>query len=292
MQSVETGDIPIKPDELANPDEVVAKLITGDVQPTKYTVAAGDCVSCIAKKFGISKQIIYDNNPWIKDDMIKIGDVMDLTVLQPTLSVKTVEHVVQNQEIQYDTEYVKDDSLRLGIIQPITPGKNGLKQVTFEITKVNGLMMEESLLHEDIIETPITAKAKKGTKVVLGEGTGKFAWPVVSPSISSTYGTRWGKLHKGIDITGNKNILAADNGKVKETGYKSDYGNYIIINHLNGYETLYGHLSKISTTKGKVVEKGEVIGTMGSTGDSTGVHLHFEIIKSGAVQNPLKFLTR
>jgi murein DD-endopeptidase MepM/ murein hydrolase activator NlpD len=292
MQSVETGDIPIKPEELAIPDEVVAKLITGDVQPTKYTVAAGDCVSCIAKKFGISKQIIYDNNPWIKDDMIKIGDVMDLTVLQPTLSVKTVEHVVQNQEIQYDTEYVKDDSLRLGVIQPITPGKNGLKQVTFEITKVNGLMMEESLLHEDIIETPITAKAKKGTKVVLGEGTGKFAWPVVSPSISSTYGTRWGKLHKGIDITGNKNILAADNGKVKETGYKSDYGNYIIINHLNGYETLYGHLSKISTSKGKVVEKGEVIGTMGSTGDSTGVHLHFEIIKSGAVQNPLKFLTR
>ena len=68
---------------------------------------------------------------------------------------------------------------------------------------------------------------------------------------------RWGKLHKGIDITGNKNIMAADNGKVMETGYKSDYGNYIIINHLNGYETLYGHLSKINTTAGTIVEKGD-----------------------------------
>ena len=93
--------------------------------------------------------------------------------------------------------------------------------------------------------------------MIKGEGTGKFAWPVISPSISSTFGFRWGKLHKGIDITGNRNIMAADNGKIVETGYKSDYGNYIIINHLNGYETLYGHLSQIIAKSGTIVEKGE-----------------------------------
>lgn len=292
IQTVKTEDVPIQPDQLNNPDEVITKLRTGNMQPTKYKVQQGDCVSCIAKKFGISKQFIYEKNTWIHDDMIKAGDELDLTVLKPTLSVKTLEHVAQNQEIQYDTEYVKDDSLRVGVVQPISPGKNGMKQVTFEVTKVNGQMMEESLLHEEIIENPVTAKAKKGTKVVLGEGTGKFAWPVVAPSISSTFGMRWGKLHKGIDITGNKNILSADNGKVIETGFKDDYGNYIIITHLNGFETLYGHLSKINTSAGKIVEKGEVIGIMGSTGDSTGVHLHFEIHKSGSLENPLKYLNR
>jgi murein DD-endopeptidase MepM/ murein hydrolase activator NlpD len=292
VQQVDKVEVPIEPKDLANPEDVVKKLQTGDVQPAKYTVVEGDCVSCIAKKLGISKQFIYDKNPGIQDDKLKIGNQLDVTVLQPTLSVKTTERVVQNQEIQYDTEYVKDDSMRVGVVQPISAGKNGLKKVTIQVTKVNGLMTDEKLFDEEIIDKPVTAKVKKGTKVVQGEGTGKFAWPVVSPTITSTFGIRWGKLHKGIDITGNKNIMAADNGKISETGYKSDYGNYIIINHLNGYETLYGHLSKITTTTGTIVEKGDKIGIMGSTGDSTGVHLHFEIHSSGELQNPLKYLNR
>lgn len=292
VQKVDKTEVPIEPEDLAKPEDVVKKLTTGDVTPSKYTVVEGDCVSCIAKKLGITKQFIYDNNPGIEDDKLKLGSQLDVTVLKPALSVKTTEKIVKNQEIQYDTEYVKDDSLRVGVVEPISPGKNGLKKVTIQVTKVDGLMTEEKLVDEEIIDQPVTAKVKKGTKVIKGEGTGKFSWPVVSPSISSTYGIRWGKLHKGIDITGNKNIMAADNGKVIETGYKSDYGNYIIINHLNGYETLYGHLSKITTTEGTIVEKGDKIGIMGSTGDSTGVHLHLEIHKNGSLENPLKYLNR
>lgn len=293
IQKVELNQKPIEPEQLMDPNEMLRKLETGDVQPTKYTVEKGDCVSCIAKKFGISKQVIYENNPWIADDMIKVGQKLDLTVLQPTLSVKTVEKVVERQEIQYDTDYITDDSLRLGVIQTITPGKNGLKNVTFLVTKVNGKMMDEELLNEEIIQQPVKAVAKKGTKVVLGEGSGKFAWPVLGSSVTSGYGYRWGVLHKGIDlVSNNKSIMAADNGKVVYAGYKADYGNHIIIDHLNGYRTLYGHLSKIDVSVGKIVEKGEKIGVMGSTGDSTGVHLHFEIQKNGSVDNPLKYLNR
>ncbi|MFC3845491.1 peptidoglycan DD-metalloendopeptidase family protein [Paenibacillus sp. GCM10012304] len=292
VQKVDKVEVPIDPEDLAKPEDVVKKLTTGDVTPAKYTVVEGDCVSCIAKKLGITKQFIYDKNPGLQDDKLKIGNQLDVTVLKPKLSVKTTEKIVKNQEIQYDTEYVQDDSQRVGVVQPISPGKNGLKKVTIQVTKVDGLMTNEQLVDEEIIDKPVTAKVKKGTKVVKGEGTGKFAWPVISPSISSTFGVRWGKLHKGIDITGNKNIMAADNGKVTETGYKSDYGNYVIINHLNGYETLYGHMSKIIATEGSIVEKGDVIGIMGSTGDSTGVHLHFEVHKSGSLENPLKYLNR
>lgn len=292
VQNVQLEEVKIQPNDVMKPEDVLKKLQTGDMQPTTYVVQKGDCVSCIAKQFGISKQFIYQKNPWINDDMIKVGDKLDLTVLKPPLSVKTDELVVENQEVQYDTDYVKDDSLRAGVIQPISPGKNGLKKVTFHVTKIDGQMVSEEMTKEEMIEPPVTAKAKKGTKVVLGEGSGKFAWPVPSPSISSTFGMRWGKLHKGIDITGNKSILAADNGRVSETGYKDDYGNYIIINHQNGYETLYGHLSAIAVSAGKIVEKGEKIGTMGATGDATGVHLHFEIHKNGSLENPLKYLNQ
>ena len=128
--------------------------------------------------------------------------------------------------------------------------------------------------------------------MVLGEGTGKFAWPVVNPTVSSNYGKRWGRQHKGIDITSkNKSILAADTGKVIYAGFKSDYGNHIIIDHQNGYKTLYAHLSKMDVKKGDIVEKGDKIGTMGTTGRSTGVHLHFEVIVNGVSKNPRSYLS-
>ena len=292
VQKVELKEVAIEPTELVDPEELRKKLETGDVQPTKYTVEQGDCVSCIAKKLEIPKQVIYQNNPWITNDMIKVGQQLDLTVLQPTLAVRTVEKIVENEEIAYETEYQQDDSMRLGTTQVLSPGKNGLKKVTIELTKVNGLMEEEKVLDEQIIEEPVKAVAKKGTKVVKGEGTGKFAWPVVSASISSTFGTRWGAFHKGVDLTGNRNIMASDNGKVIFAGVKDGYGNCIILDHLNGYKTLYGHLSQINTSVGKIVEKGEKIGYTGSTGDSTGIHLHFEVQKNGSPDNPLKYLNR
>jgi murein DD-endopeptidase MepM/ murein hydrolase activator NlpD len=294
VQKVELKDIPIQPQDVVNPEELRKSLETGDVQPTKYTVEKGDCVSCIAKKFNIPKQMIYENNPWIVDDMIKVGQQLDLTVLQPTLAVRTVEKVTEQQEIQYETEYEKDDSMRVGTDQTIKAGQNGMKKVIIMVTKINGMMIEETVQSEEIVQEPVKAVVRKGTKVIKGEGTGKFAWPVVSSSISSTFGYRWGTLHKGIDLTSsNKNIMASDNGKVIFAGNKGDgYGNCIIIDHLNGYKTLYGHLSRIDVKAGKIVEKGEKIGYMGSTGDSTGVHLHFEVQRSNTPENPLKYLNR
>ncbi|MEF3305322.1 M23 family metallopeptidase [Paenibacillus sp. GYB003] len=293
MEKVDMNITEIKPEEIANPDDLVRKLETGDVAPSKYTVVKGDCVGCIAKKLGISRQLIYEKNPWIQDDKIKVGDVLDVTMLKPALTVKTVEKVVENQEIQHDIIYEKDDTMRAGETKTIKEGKNGMKKVTFLVTKANGYMMEQELVGEEVVEQPVPEYAKKGTKVILGEGSGKFIWPVLSAKLSDYFGMRWGKMHKGVDITGNRNIMAADNGVVTYTGNKGDgYGNKVIIDHKNGYVTVYGHLSKIETTKGKIVEKGEKIGVMGSTGDSTGVHLHFEIQRNGVAENPLKFLSR
>lgn len=293
IEKIDMNITDIKPEEVAAPDDLVRKLETGDVGPSKYTVVKGDCVGCIAKKLNISKQLIYEKNPWIQDDKIKVGDVLDVTMLKPALTVRTVEKLVESQEIQYETIYEKDDTMRAGETKTIKPGKNGSKKVTFLVTKANGYMVEEELVGEEVVEQPTPEYAKKGTKVILGEGTGKFIWPVVGAKLSDYFGMRWGKMHKGVDITGNRNIMVADNGIVTYTGDKGDgYGNKVVVDHKNGYVTVYGHLSKIETTKGKVLEKGEKIGIMGSTGDSTGVHLHFEIQRNGVPENPLKFLSQ
>lgn len=293
VQKVDVLPASIQPGELDDPNELVERIQTGGVKENLYTVEKGDCLGCIAKKFNISKQSIYQNNPDIVEDFIKEGQQLNLTVLQPLLSVKTVEEVVENQEVQYDTEVITDDSMRAGVVQQVKPGKNGMKKVAFRVTKINGEMNDEEMIREEMVEEPVNAVVRKGTKVVLGEGSGKFAWPVVSASLTSGYGSRWGKLHKGVDlVSGNRAILASDNGKVVYAGYRNDYGNCIIIDHNNGYRTLYGHMSKLNVSVGKIVEKGENIGVMGSTGDSTGTHLHFEILRNESVENPLKYLNR
>ncbi|HEY0827842.1 MAG TPA: M23 family metallopeptidase, partial [Bacilli bacterium] len=246
-QDIEMEVVEIEPEDIVQPEAVVQKLITGDVKPTKYIVKEGDCVSCIAEKFNLSTEKIYELNPWIKNDFLDLGDELDLTILQPTLSVRTVEKVWEDEEMEHDTNFTTDSTMLAGQTRITKPGKNGFKRVAFQLTKVNGELVAEEFVDEAILEEPIAAEAIKGTKVILGEGTGKFAWPVVSARITSTYGKRWGTTHKGVDlISSNKSILAADNGEVSFAGKKNGYGNVIIIDHNNGYETLYGHLSKIS----------------------------------------------
>ena len=105
-------------------------------------------------------------------------------------------------------------------------------------------------------------------------------------------GTRWGSMHRGIDIArpSSRSILAADNGVVVSAGWSGAYGNRIEIDHNNGYKTLYAHLSSINVSVGQTVSRGSKIGVMGSTGRSTGVHLHFEVTKNGSLVNPLSVL--
>ncbi|WP_155987896.1 LysM peptidoglycan-binding domain-containing M23 family metallopeptidase, partial [Gorillibacterium massiliense] len=293
VQKVETKTINTKPDEFDDKDTVLKTLQTGNVRPKEYNVIQGDTLGGIAQKYDISIDAIYKNNPDIKNDFIKEGQSLNLTVLQPALTVQTVEKVVEKEEVHYGTKTVFDASLKQGVVQTVTKGKPGSKTVTIELTKVNGEVTDEKMVDEEITTEPVQEVIKRGTKVIRGEGTGNFAWPVLHATITSGFGSRWGKLHKGVDlISSNRTILAADNGVVTSAGYRSDYGKYIIIDHNNGYKTLYGHLSRIDVTQGQTVEKGDRIGIMGSTGDATGTHLHFEIIRNESVKNPLSYLNR
>lgn len=120
---------------------------------------------------------------------------------------------------------------------------------------------------------------------------GYFAWPT-DGLVYSLFGIRWGRMHKGIDIAGHSGtpIIAPRNGNVSFAGWKGGYGYTIILEHPDNFETLYGHMKAIKVKVGDTVKLGDVIGLMGSTGKSTGPHLHFEVHKDGKARNPLFFL--
>lgn len=126
-------------------------------------------------------------------------------------------------------------------------------------------------------------------------GGGTLGWPTQGGYISSHMGQRWGKMHKGIDIARTDRstsppIYAAEGGTVETAGTLNGYGNTVIINHGNGLKTLYAHMASINVKSGQKVSKGNQIGIMGSTGRSTGIHLHFEVHVNGSIQNPVGYL--
>ncbi|CAM3075106.1 M23 family metallopeptidase [Paenibacillus sediminis] len=278
------------PHNIINPEDAVKMLTTDQATPIIYEVREGDTISSIAKKYNLSEKQIYKNNPGVQELYLQIGDELNLTVPKPLLTLKTVEIVTEEIVTEPKIVVRKSDSLRSGQSKVISEGNSGLKRMEYRITKENGDVVSEEWLGHEVLKQSTPTVVMKGTKIV-GVGSGDFAWPVVHAIMSSSYGTRWGRMHKGVDlVSSNRSILAADEGVVTFAGVKHGYGNTIVINHRNGYETLYGHLSSIRVNVGDIVEQGSKIGIMGSTGHSTGTHLHFEIHKNSVVQNPMKYL--
>jgi murein DD-endopeptidase MepM/ murein hydrolase activator NlpD len=118
-----------------------------------------------------------------------------------------------------------------------------------------------------------------------------FIWPVSGP-VTSSFGFRWGRMHEGIDIgvSSGTPIHAAASGTVIYCGWMEGYGNLVVIDHGNGLATAYAHQSAIAVTCGQGVSQGSTIGYVGSTGHSTGPHLHFEVRVNGAPVDPLGYL--
>lgn len=154
---------------------------------------------------------------------------------------------------------------------------------------------EEARRQEEALKKSISGSLSKTPYT----GTGKFCWPAPSYTrISSPYGWRnhpifkTQKFHSGVDLAapGGTNILAAESGTVKFAGWNGGYGNCLIIDHGGGITTLYGHASKLCVSKGEYVTKGSVVAKVGTTGNSTGNHLHFEVLINGKTTDPMAYI--
>lgn len=199
------------------------------------------------------------------------------------LNVTTTREVEYVKEVPYSREEYSSSSYYIGEVVVTTPGVNGETKVRSLVTATNGIVSEEKILNESVITEPVTEMVANGTKPLPDAySTGKFMIPTTG-LITATNKSGSHAGFKAVDIANSEGtgIYASDSGVVSLASWYSDYGYCIIINHSDGYQTLYGHLSYIGVSVGQVVEKGENIARMGSTGYSTGPHLHFEIRLNG-----------
>ncbi|AET58216.1 peptidoglycan DD-metalloendopeptidase family protein [Paenibacillus terrae] len=282
---------PVKadPNKVLTEAEAVKALTEAREAPVTYTVQEGDSLSSIANKFNMTAWEIKQNNPGARELYLQIGDELKLTAPKAPVTVRTVEKVVEQIAIEPEIEVRQSDELKAGVTKVVRPGQAGLKEMDYRLTKENGEVVQEEWLGQKVLQPSVTEVVLRGTKVV-GEGSGQFAWPVSGATMSSSFGARWGRMHEGVDLVGSPDIHASDEGVVTFAGQQNGYGNVIMIDHRNGYQTVYGHLSSIGVHVGQVVQQGESIGVMGNTGRSTGTHLHFEIRKDNTARNPMTYL--
>ncbi|RAR43727.1 M23 family metallopeptidase [Paenibacillus sp. MDMC362] len=305
LQSVEIKERISLANTKADPNKVLGveeavKVLTGTKdKPVVYTVKEGDTISSIAQHFGMKSADVMALNPGLEEKYVQIGAELQVTKPEAPLTVRTVEAVSEKQPSKPETIVRKSSELPLGKRKVVRPGRDGVKTVDYIVTKENGKVISKQWTGQQVVQESLPEVVYKGTKVAPKKkaatvtqksGGSMFAWPVSGARITSSYGHRWGRSHEGVDMVGGSTIMAAASGRVVFAGQQSGYGNVVIVDHGNGYRTLYGHMSRISVSNGQSVGQGSKLGVMGNTGRSTGTHLHFEVQKNGVAQNPMNYL--
>lgn len=270
-------------------NELSQYLLFGENAEAKtYTVKEGDTIAKIAEENELNPQEFLVANPKFRseDSMLAINEKVNIALINPQLTLVEELHVVQDVEAVLNKETKYDNSKPSSYSVVTQPGVTGITRFTQKVRVVNGEQNQgvEVVSKETIREavTEITTKGKKYTNYVTGtfvDTGGDWAWPTNSPYIiTSEYAYRWGTMHTAIDISGTGHgspIYAAKAGTVVTVANHYSLGKYIVIAHENNYYTLYAHLSAQRVSVGQSVSRGQVIGLMGSTGNSSGTHLHF-----------------
>ena len=242
-----------------------------DIQET-YTVARGDTLSSIARRFQVTVSTLIAAN--------RLEDPDSLTPGQE-LSIPTTGEVTYTV-LEGDTLW--DIATRFGLDADAVANRNDLPDISF-------------LVVGQVLRLPVARsedpQPEKTQAALSGGNTGPLVWPIIG-RITSTFGQRWGKMHTGVDIAGSSGqaIHAAKSGTVTAAGRMGGYGLAVKIDHVDGTSTLYAHSSKLLVKKGQKVKQGDTIALVGSTGHSTGPHLHFEVIVHNRSQDPLAYLPK
>lgn len=240
----------------------------------EYKVQKGDTLSGIAKKFDVSVDTILRSNRITNPNKISAGQVLRF----PSLD---------------------------GVFYEVKPGDSlweiakRYKVTVSAIVDANDLADPGKIKPKDVIflpgaESPSNSRQALASRSATGRTSAagiQLAWPV-NGRITSDYGERWGRMHNGLDIAAptGTSIRAAASGTVVSAGWAGTYGKLVIIDHGNGLRTYYGHCSSILVSEGERVKAGQVIAKVGSTGRSTGPHLHLEVRINGRPADPEKYL--
>ena len=282
-------------------EKLLQKLNTPKKEAIYYIAQSGDSFSKIASENGLTVGELKIMNPQLGDTIL-IGSMLLVARQENYVTPKITYTEVYREEVDAPVEVIYNPKIFSGDRLVIREGKSGTDLVTVSITTVNGKIYDKEEIDRVTIIEPISKKVEIGTasggNYYGGQVSSKgFVWPTpTAKTISQKFG-RYG--HKGLDITTSRAsghvIVAAASGTVEVAGSTGNsYGLQVLINHGNGVKTRYAHClsGSIVVRPGQYVSAGQKIAKIGSTGNSTGPHLHFEVIVNGKFVNPLNYVSR
>ena len=295
-ENVEVVQAYADPDKISTLDEAI-NLVTKEKEKSKiYEVEAGDSLSLIAQKNNTTIDNLIALNPVTlpsEKATIRPGDELKVNSPEPELSVVRTEEVYYEENYNKPVEYIDNDDWFTNESKVITEPVDGFRKVVADITYRNNSEESREIIYEDVVVEAVAKVVERGTKV-----PPTYLKPISGGRLSSGFGKRKAPkkgastYHKGIDWATpvGTAVCASSGGVVSRAGWGSGYGYVVMIDHPDGKQTRYGHLSKILVKSGQTVKQGQKIALSGNTGVSTGPHIHFEILVNGVQVNPLKYM--
>lgn len=280
---------------LGQVDEAITELTQEQEVNEVYEVVSGDTLSGIAIKTNIPIDKLIELNDSLEDEnsMIRVGDELIITVPEPKLAVIRQQEMYYEEDFEAEVIYIPNDDWYTTDMKVLQEPSAGHRKVVALVTFENDKELSTEIIKEEITYQPVAKIVERGTKI-----PPSYIKPISGGRLSSNFGRRSAPkrgastYHKGVDWatpTGTA-VFASSGGTVAKAGWGSGYGYVVYINHPDGRQTRYGHLSKVLVSAGQTVSQGQKIALSGNTGVSTGPHLHFEILIGGSQVNPLKYL--
>ncbi len=294
-QEVEIVEAYLPKSRLTDLDQAIEDVTKEQELQTVYEVQAGDTLSEIAIKVNIPMDQIVAMNDILENEnsVIRVGDELVITIPEPELSVSRVEESYIEEIYDAEVIYVDNNNWYTTKSQVLQQPSAGFRKIIATASYVNDKLVSREIIKEEVLMEAVPKIVERGTKI-----PPTYIKPISGGRLSSSFGKRSQPIagastyHKGVDWatpTGTS-VVASCGGTVTRAGWGSGYGYVVYINHEDGRQTRYAHLSKILVKVGQTVKQGERIALSGNTGVSSGPHVHFEILIGGNQVDPLKYL--
>ncbi len=281
--------------ELTDVQSAINEVTKEEEKNDVYEVVSGDTLSEIAIKVNIPMDKLIEMNESLEDEnsMIRPGDELIITIPEPKLAVIRQEEMYYEEDYEAEVIYIDNDDWYTTDTKVLQEPSAGHRKVVAIVSFENDKKISTEIVKEEVTYEAVAKIVERGTKI-----PPTYIKPISGGRQSSGFGRRnapkrgASTYHKGIDWatpTGTA-VFASCGGTVAKAGWGSGYGYVVYINHPDGRQTRYGHLSKILVSAGQTVSQGQKIALSGNTGVSTGPHLHFEILIGGSQVNPLNYL--
>lgn len=283
-------------------DDTIAQLTSAKEKKRVYVAQAGDNIVTVAQKYGMDLDKLNELNPDISTSL-KDGQMINVIQTESFLPIQYIREMDTMSFLEYETIEVETSALNVGMVATLTKGERGVKESKIEITYVDGIEASRKVISNNVTKNPVMEVIGYGTYSAMPDnpdtcffgqpltGTGQMGWPLDGGYVSDTFISD--RNHKGLDIAAPEGteIYAAEEGEVVSAGWNSGgYGNVVMIEHPDGYATVYGHMISVYAVEGEYVQKGQLIGFVGNTGNSFGDHCHFEVRYQGICYDPASFL--